>query len=78
MKDLTHRLTLAAAMALVAGTAFAADPVFGIWKTKPDDNGNFGHINVAACGNKICGTLVKAFDSSSKEVKSDNVGQNDT
>jgi uncharacterized protein (DUF2147 family) len=75
MKQLTRRLALGAAMVLVAGSAFAADPVFGVWKTKPDDNGNFGHINVTACGSKICGTLIKAFDGSGKEIKSDNVGK---
>ena len=24
----------------------AADPLYGRWKTIPDDNGNFGHIKV--------------------------------
>lgn len=65
---------LVAAMTLVAGAAMA-DPVFGIWKTKPDDNGNYGHIDVKACGAKICGTLVKSFDSAGKDLKSDNVGK---
>ncbi len=75
MKQLMRRSILGAAMVLVAGTALASDPVFGVWKTTPDDNGNFGHINVAACGATICGTLIKAFDGSGKEVPSDNVGK---
>ncbi|WP_435258185.1 DUF2147 domain-containing protein [Thioclava sp. FR2] len=66
--------TLAAAMAFVAGAALA-DPVYGVWKTKPDDNGNYGHIDVKACGARICGTLIKSFDSSGKDLKSDNVGK---
>lgn len=65
---------LAAAFALIAGTAMA-DPVFGIWKTKPDDNGNYGHIDVKACGTKICGTLIKSFDGSGKDMNSENVGK---
>ena len=24
----------------------AADPIYGLWQTIPDDNGNFGHIEV--------------------------------
>ena len=64
-----------AALGLMAGAAMA-DPVYGTWKTIPDDNGNFGHIQMAACGSKICGTLAKSFDSSGKEVASDNNGKN--
>jgi uncharacterized protein (DUF2147 family) len=65
---------LAAVLALLA-TVAAADPVEGIWKTKPDDNGNTGHIRIKACGNAVCGTLIKAFDSAGKEMDSENVGK---
>ncbi len=58
-----------------AAPAFAADPVFGTWKTAKDDNGNFGYIDVKACGSKICGTLVKSFDSTGKPMASDNIGR---
>lgn len=58
-----------------ASTAFAADAVIGTWKTAPDDNGNTGHIQVQACGSKICGTLVKSFDSAGAEMQSDNIGK---
>ena len=69
-------LILGAALGLgFAGAAFAADPVFGTWKTAPDDNGNTGYIKVDACGSAICGTLVKSFDSSGKEMASDNIGK---
>lgn len=68
------RMTLAAALVLVAGAAFA-DPVEGTWKTKPDDNGNFGHVEIGACGARLCGTLVKAFDGGGKEIGSPNVGK---
>lgn len=66
---------IAAALTLVASMAQAADPVMGVWQTKPDDNGNFGHIEVQPCGAAICGTLVKAFDGSGKAMKSPNVGK---
>jgi uncharacterized protein (DUF2147 family) len=67
-------ILLAAAFATLAGVA-AADPILGVWKTKPDDNGNFGHIDVKPCGQAICGTLVKAFGKDGKEMASPNVGK---
>ncbi len=68
------KLALAAVLA-VLGTAAFADPVEGTWKTKPDDNGNYGHVKITACGNAFCGTLVKAFDGAGKEIDSPNVGR---
>ena len=65
---------LALAMIFAAGVA-GADPVHGTWKTKPDDNGNFGHVQITSCGATICGTLVKAFDGAGKEIDSPNVGK---
>lgn len=69
---------LALGMAFGAGAgagAAGADPVEGIWKTKPDDNGNFGHVQIEPCGQAFCGTLVKAFDGAGKEIESPNVGK---
>jgi uncharacterized protein (DUF2147 family) len=65
---------LAAAM-MLAATAVFADPVEGLWKTKPDDNGKFGYVDIKGCGSKFCGTLVKAFDEKGTEVASDNIGK---
>ncbi len=69
------RLILATVMTLAAGAAFAADPLEGVWKTKPDDNGNFGHVKVSACGPAFCGILIKSFDSKGKDLKSENIGK---
>lgn len=66
--------TFLAALAF-AGAAAAADPVEGLWQTKPDDNGNFGHIEIKPCGPAFCGTLVKAFDGAGKQIESPNVGK---
>ncbi len=68
------KLALAAVLALT-GTAAFADPVEGTWKTKPDDNGNYGHVRIQPCGPAFCGTLVKAFDGSGAEIDSPNVGR---
>ncbi|MGA0540195.1 DUF2147 domain-containing protein [Neotabrizicola sp. VNH66] len=66
---------LAAVLAVLGTAALAADPVEGTWKTKPDDNGNFGHVQIKPCGPAFCGTLVKAFDGSGKQIESPNVGR---
>lgn len=70
----TNLAALTAMLMLVAGMAYA-DPVEGIWKTKPDDNGNFGHVQVKPCGPAFCGTLIKAFDGSGAQIESPNVGK---
>jgi uncharacterized protein (DUF2147 family) len=68
-------LMIAALLAMAGTAAFAGDPVEGVWKTKADDNGNFGYVQVKPCGPAFCGTLIKAFDSSGKEKASDNIGK---
>ncbi|WP_136644981.1 DUF2147 domain-containing protein [Tabrizicola sp. YIM 78059] len=68
------RIMIAAVLA-VCGTAALADPVEGIWQTRKDDNGNFGHVEIRPCGPAFCGTLVKAFDSTGKEIASPNIGK---
>ncbi len=65
---------LAAAMVVLGGAAFA-DPVEGIWQTKKDDNGKFGHVQIKPCGPAFCGVLIKAFDSDGKEIDSPNIGR---
>ncbi len=69
-----HKLLLTAVLVCGAGAALA-DPVEGVWKTKPDDNGNFGHVQVKACGPAFCGTLIKSFDGSGAVMQSDNIGK---
>lgn len=64
----------AAGFVVMAGMA-CADPVEGMWQTRKDDNGNFGHVQIKPCGPAFCGTLVKAFDGEGKEIDSPNVGK---
>lgn len=59
----------------LSGSAVLADPVEGLWKTRPDDNGNFGHVKIAPCGPAFCGTLVAAFDAKGAKRESDNIGK---
>lgn len=65
----------ALALALAAAPALAGDPVEGLWKTAPDDNGKFGHVRIAPCGDRICGVLERSFDASGAEIRSDNIGR---
>lgn len=66
---------LVAAALAVFGTAAFADPVEGIWQTRKDDNGNFGHVEIKPCGPAFCGVLIKAFDNAGKERESENIGR---
>lgn len=69
-------ITRAAALGLVlAGPAFAGDPVEGLWQTGLDDNGHFGHIQIAPCGARLCGTLVRAYDGQGQQIDTDTVGR---
>ena len=69
------RFLSAAALALALAAPAAADPVLGMWKTQPDDNGNFGHVEIYACEAAICGVIRRAFDSAGNAVDSENVGK---
>ncbi len=68
------RFAIAAALIFAAGTAMA-DPVEGIWQTKKDDNGNYGHIEVKPCGPAFCGVLIKSFDTAGAPLESPNIGR---
>ncbi|MEM1362239.1 MAG: DUF2147 domain-containing protein [Pseudomonadota bacterium] len=61
------RATLIGASLLMASMA-DADPVAGLWKTQPDDGGAVGVVDIAPCGQALCGTLAQAFDSSGNRV----------
>lgn len=65
---------LAAAFTLLA-TAAVADPLEGLWRTAPDDNGNTGLIQVAPCGDALCGILVRAYGPDGAEIASPNLGR---
>ncbi|MEM6479489.1 MAG: DUF2147 domain-containing protein [Pseudomonadota bacterium] len=68
------RLMLAALFAGLGSAAFA-DDIVGTWQTIKDDNGNFGHIEIAPCGAAFCGTLVRSFDSNGAVFTSENQGR---
>ena len=55
---------IAAALGLIAAPAMAAD-VFGVWKSEPSDEGAYIHVEIKECGDKVCGTILKQFNSTS-------------
>jgi len=63
-----------AALVMMAGAA-VADPLEGMWRTAPDDNGNTGLIQVAPCGSMLCGTLTVAFDGTGAQMESPDIGR---
>lgn len=70
------RLTIAVTAMIALATPALSDPLEGLWQTAKDDNGNFGHIQVAPCGGGLCGTLVRSFDASGAEIASAYTGRN--
>ena len=70
-----HLISAAVALSFFALPALA-DPAHGLWKTKPDDNGNYGHVRIQTCPNgKICGGLVTAFNRAGQQIESPNIGR---
>jgi uncharacterized protein (DUF2147 family) len=69
------RIAMTAAALIALAAPAMADPLEGLWQTSRDDNGNFGHIQVAPCGAALCGTLVRSFDSNGNDLASENVGR---
>jgi uncharacterized protein (DUF2147 family) len=71
---LKHAMTAAALVLGLAGLA-AADPIEGRWRTAADDNGNSGLIEVVACGQAFCGTLIEAYGPDGGQIESPNIGR---
>ncbi|CUJ86228.1 hypothetical protein RUE5091_00439 [Ruegeria denitrificans] len=70
------KLLLAAGFATMATTAFAADPVDGLWKTQPGDTGGYLHVTVAECGSAVCGTIDSAFSADGNQnLEYENLGK---
>ena len=68
--------TLAAGLILSAGMAAAQNAeVIGTWKTQPDDNGNYGTVEIAPCGNAYCGVLTASFNGAGQAITSEHTGK---
>ena len=67
-------LPIVFAISTLAGAA-AADPAKGVWLTEADKKGQVAHVQVYSCGASLCGKIIKAFDSSGKQITTPNVGK---
>lgn len=70
-----YRQLIFAVLSLSIATPVTADPATGTWRTAPDDNGNYGHVVVSRCGDKLCGELIKSFNSDGDLLESENIGR---
>lgn len=57
------------------GLPVIAETAAGTWLTGPDKKGQVGHVRLAPCGAALCGTVLKAFDKTGREVITPNVGK---
>lgn len=69
------RLFAALTLAALATPAFAQDAALGLYRTQPDDNGNFAHVEIYSCGAELCGVIREAFNSAGTSIESPNVGK---
>ena len=70
-----RRLAMIALAASLGAGAAAAEPLLGTWLTAKDDNGKSGLIEVARCGEALCGTLVKSYGPDGNVIASDHTGR---
>lgn len=49
--------------------------ISGVFQTQPNDEGNFGMVQFAPCGDRYCGTLVRSFNASGAEIQSPHTGR---
>jgi len=64
------KILLAATLATMPAIA-QADDVFGMWKSQPGETGGYITVDIQACGDKICGTIIEVIgnDNTSSEGK---------
>lgn len=65
-------ILLGASLAL--GAPALADPALGTWLTAPDQKGQVAHVEVVPCGDALCGTIARAYDSGGTQIVTPNVG----
>lgn len=56
-------------MMCVAGSAAGAEPVLGLWKTALQEDGAFGFVQIAPCGDNLCGILVEGVNAAGVSAK---------
>jgi uncharacterized protein (DUF2147 family) len=62
-------------LSLFAAGSALADPIEGLWRTAPDDNGDVGYIRVSTCGASYCGVLERAENAQGSTIQPDTLGR---
>lgn len=60
---------------ILSALSVSADPLLGLWLTKPDHKGQVAQVQAKPCGMAICGTILRAFDRNGQPVVTPNVGK---
>lgn len=55
--------------------AAQAEKALGIWLTEPDRKSQVAHVGVVQCGAALCGTILRAYDKSGRQIVTPNVGK---
>jgi len=61
-----YKASMIAAIVTLAGAPAMAD-LMGIWETPKLDDGRYGHIEIAPCGDSVCGTVIRGWDEKGRE-----------
>lgn len=69
------RRLLFVSVALLSGTPALAEPLLGLWLTRPDKKGQVAHVEAARCGPAICGTILRTYDKAGQPVVTPNLGK---
>lgn len=70
------RLFILTAVLVTLGVGPAlAETALGTWLSPPDRKGQVGHMQLRQCGGAICGTLVRVFDKTGRQITTPNVGK---
>jgi uncharacterized protein (DUF2147 family) len=64
-----------AILLVVCASGVQAEPLVGLWLTKPDFKGQVAHVQAERCGAALCGTIIRAFDRTGAPVTTPNVGR---
>lgn len=72
MNRLGFGFSLLLALTPVAASAEAA---LGLWLTEPDRKAQTAHVQVSRCGAALCGTILRAYDKSGRQITTKNVGK---
>ncbi len=75
MTPILHRAVMATTLWLAMALPALADPALGQWRTAPDDNHNTGIVEITRCDDRLCGTLIAAFDGDGQPMASPNIGR---